>query len=235
MGNKSSTLQSTVNDIVNETTMAYISENSNTIADEQVTTQKVFFSNNTVNNCSINIDNSIISNSTLSAVLDENQQLDMTDDIENELTTQLQDIAKQTSGWLSLFDGANRSDATQELTNRVTNKLDQLISNKTLQQIFDNIIVDQSITVQNTTFNCDGKNDVFIGNNAIVIMVSQEVTKVVSNIVLSDKVVNDALTSMYNEVNQEQKGFSIGIGGIILIIAIVIIIIILAPMLLSRK
>jgi len=215
--------------------MAYISENSNTIADEQVTTQKVFFSNNTVNNCSINIDNSIISNSTLSAVLDENQQLDMTDDIENELTTQLQDIAKQTSGWLSLFDGANRSDATQELTNRVTNKLDQLISNKTLQQIFDNIIVDQSITVQNTTFNCDGKNDVFIGNNAIVIMVSQEVTKVVSNIVLSDKVVNDALTSMYNEVNQEQKGFSIGIGGIILIIAIVIIIIILAPMLLSRK
>jgi hypothetical protein len=209
--NESKNVQEDLIDFVFNISQTFISNNSQTLAATGYTSQELKLDHITYIDCGhVTARNFVNSTTTLSGKLDVNQQIELSSNLQAYMSSNIAAIANQTTGWMTLFSGGNKATNIQRIVDQVNASVSQTMIQDTLNQVYGDIYVNQKVDLSYSTFDCTGMDNaiVDIGNTAIVTLVADAVSKVVSRETQDDSIEMKALASMKAEIQQ-----SAGTGG----------------------
>jgi hypothetical protein len=208
--NESKNVQEDLNDFVFNISQTFISNNSQTLSAANYNTQDINLVGIHTIACNISAINFLNVNTTLSGKLNVDQQISLSSNLQAYMSSNIAAIANQTTGWMSLFSGGSKATNIQRIIDQVNASVSQTMIQDTLNQVYDSIYVNQKVDLSHSTFDCTGMiNPVLdFGNSAIVMLMADAVSNVVSRETQDDSIEIKALASMKAEIQQ-----SAGTGG----------------------
>ena len=235
MGNIQSNDVSTSVQLLNEAMTNLVNTNTTSASATTISAQsmKVKFIGGSVNNCTINIDQTanISQNTKVMSTFNE------TSDLVTALTTAATDKINQASGSdigalaLSLNCQENSISVKDSVTNLIKTNITN--DNKTFLNDFLKSIQDLDVSFTNENIDCGGKS-LTISQG----MISHQISRLLTNMIVADKVTGTSDASTDAETIQSLKSKQEGLGSliimIVLIIGAVIFFPVIAPLIMSK-
>jgi hypothetical protein len=246
--NKADNVNEQTNSFVYKNSFSFIQSHSQTISQVGINSNDVSFEGSHLIGCPVQISQSIDANVTASGVLSSNDTTTLLNNIKNSLNSNIAQGADQANGW-GTIGTYNDSKNTTRVKNEVSNEIDTLIQNNTIQSIFQNLTNNNKIDLNNTTIDCTKGGEIVLTQDILCALSANLVSTSVTTTLLDNSFINDYLTSLSQAAEQHNQGVGAGLadafnglgdfikksGTTLIIIGVIIVVCIILYLIISRQ